>query len=679
MTHLEKLNIPVKKEKQLMKAGIGCIEDILSFYPRCYTDRTKLTGIRENEESVFLFRCQTVNFNSGRVNVIEARGVLEGTNTQIYIKWFNQHFLYSDICATKDKVVLVAGMVKWMPADFTFRKPARYELVAPALYDESGIAALGIYPTYKKIPGMAEDYFKTIVAKAFFLMGHQEETLPQEIISGSGLMPHDQMVQTLHHPKNQEMLNKALERKRWDDLLYFALRIEMSSRGISNGSIYGLPSLAQMNKVRDSLPFTLTQGQQDTLTAAIDHIRTGRRLNALLQGDVGCGKTIVAQLLMIAFAGNGYQAAMMAPTQILAKQHYDDLVRLCEPLGISVAYVGGGTLRKAEQRALEEGIASGATQLIVGTQALLSANYSFKNLALVVEDEEHKYGVIQRKALTEKAAGGTHTLTMSATPIPRSLAQTIYGDRLQLYSINEKPAGRKPVATGIAPDCTKAIAFLKKSCKLGQQAYVVCPMVAPNEKVAGVATAEETLTLYRSELKPLGISVALVTGRTPKKEAVEILKQFSEGSISVLVSTTIIEVGVNVPNANCIIIHNAERFGLAQLHQLRGRVGRGSSNAFCALISADGSNERLQAMVMSNDGFKIAEMDLQQRGAGDFLGTQQSGTEKYLAMALQHPAEYKAAQTAAKAIIDGGKRCLHLELAEKDHAQQKGGEFDSER
>lgn len=655
------------------------MEDLLYYFPKKYIDRTCCTGLCAQGESVFLFQCNTATLKNNKAMLIEAIGSVEGVPLPVYINWFNQVYLYKTILATKGKQVLVAGVVRYQQAD-AYGKPNRYEISSPVIYDEAGAAAQKIYATYKKIPGMAEDYLVRQIQAAAKLLGAPEETLPQDILDRYGLMPHASMVANLHQPTDKNMLEWALTRKRWDDLLYFALRIEMTARSVPNGSIYGLPSLGDMNKVRDSLPYRLTAGQEQVLNAAISHIRTGKRLNALLQGDVGCGKTIVAQLLMIAFAGNGYQAAMMAPTQILAKQHYEDLCALCEPLGIQVAFVGGGKLRKAEQERLERTIANGKAQLIVGTQALLSPNYIFKNLALVVEDEEHKYGVMQRAALTEKAAGGTHTLTMSATPIPRSLAQTIYGDGLQLYSIHEKPAGRKPVITGIAQNETKAISFLKTSCGVqGYQAYIVCPMISYSEKMEGVATAEQTYAKYKAALEPVGISVALVTGKTPKAEANQTLTAFAEGDISVLVSTTLIEVGVNVPNTNCIIIHNAERFGLAQLHQLRGRVGRGDKQSYCSLISTDMANERLQTMVQYNDGFMVAQMDLQQRGAGDFLGVQQSGTEKYLALALQYPEEYEQAQIAAKDILDRGESCLLLEKAVADQEEQKSGEIEEKK
>ena len=682
LTELEKWNIPKKKIDQLQKAGLETVSDLFAYYPRKYTDRSNFTGIRDTGESIFIFTAKSVFRHNSRTQHVEAIGSVEGNPIEVRILWHNQAYMRDIVAASIGKPVLVAGMANYEPADPYYQRPARITVTNPAIYDAAGAAALGIYPSYKKIPGMAEAYLWNILRLAKANTPPLEETVPSQLLQKHGLISHDEMIHALHFPKTAAQLTQAITRKRFDDLLYFAMRIEIGNRAVPNGSVYNLPKLNVMNQVKDSLPFTLTKDQAQALDDMIQYIRTGKRLNALVQGDVGCGKTILAQLLMIAFASNGYQAVMMAPTTILAKQHYENMAKLCQGLNISIRFIGGGKLRVKEQRELQDSLASGKIQLIIGTQALLSQNYQFKNLALVIEDEEHKYGVLQRAALTEKAAGGAHTVTMSATPIPRSLAQTIYGDSLQLFSITQKPSGRKPVATGIAPNAGKAISFIRRHCGPGKaQAYVVCPMITASNKqsMEGVAAAEDVFKQYKAALSDVNIPVALITGKTAKTEADQILQDFAAGNISVLVATSIIEVGINVPAANCIIIHNAERFGLAQLHQLRGRVGRGNAKAFCCLISVDQDNPRLNAMVQYTDGFQIAQMDLQQRGAGDFLGVQQSGTEKFLALALQYPQEYQLAQAAAKELLDSSCSCILREKAEADHADQKGGEILFER
>lgn len=677
---LSALNIQEGKIKQFKRVGITTPEDLLAFFPAKYQDYSKLTALKDGTESVFLFACEKIKFINARIPVIKATGQEISSGKTVYVLWFNQSFLlqgdaqHKGLREYEGTTVLVAGKTTLVQADST--GPERYEVNSPAIFDEEGIEALCIKPVYKKIPGMAESFLKTCIYRAAELLGPPTETLPPAVLKKAGIVSHADMVAGLHWPLDIQDLNAAIKRKRWDDLLYFALRIELSHRSMAIDSPFTVPIRHLTAEIERQLPFKLTKDQATTLAQIYEWIRAGKRVNALIQGDVGCGKTIIALLLMISFAENGYQAALMAPTQILAQQHYEDLVRLTAPYGLQVAFVSGQKLRKAEQVQLQNDISSGKINLVVGTQALLSDTYQFKNLALVVEDEEHKYGVIQRQTLMEKAALGTHTITMSATPIPRSLAQTVYGDNLQLYSIRTKPSGRKPVTTGLAKTMKQLYAFLTRDITQNKhQAYVVCPMIAPSEKTDGLATTEETFQEYQRALAPAGISVGMVTGKTKKKEAAQILQDFADNKISVLISTTVIEVGINVPNATCIVIHNAERFGLAQLHQLRGRVGRGADAAWCVLVSEDRENQRLAAMCRYSDGFDIAEMDLRLRGAGDLLGIQQSGTERYLALALQYSEEYKRAQEEAKWILDTNAKCLLLDKVISDHRGSIGGDM----
>lgn len=671
---LTRLEIPDRKIKQLEKAGITCVEDLLETYPRKYLDRSRCTGLLQGQESVFMFCSESIRFHSGKASLVKLVGREVETGMPVHILWFNAEYVYNSLKDMIGQTFLVAGNATYVPAQYN--DPNHYEVANPPIFTLEVEDALGIYPVYRKIPGMSEDYYRMCVSKAAELLGRPEENLPDYILMSNRLMSYADMVAELHWPSSWAMLEEAQKRKLWNDLLYFALRIELNYLGTAVGSPFNLPLLRTTMAVQKALPFQLTADQASTLEQALATIRSGKRLNALIQGDVGCGKTILAILLMVAFAENGYQAAFMAPTQILAWQHYTELTRLLAPYGFKTAFVSGQKMRKADQDLLEKGIAEGEYQLIVGTQALLSDTYQFKNLALVIEDEEHKYGVMQRKALTDKAANGTHTITMSATPIPRTLAQVLYGDNVQLFSIHSKPAGRLPVRTGIPSSMDKVIQFLLGEIgKRGHQAYVVCPMVAPSEKVEGVATAEETYENYRRVLEPYGISVGLVTGKTKKADAAQILQDFADNKISLLVSTTVIEVGVNVPNATCMIVHNAERFGLAQLHQLRGRVVRGSAQGWCILISSETQNERLKALCEHTDGFEIAEIDLQLRGGGDLLGSQQSGTERYLALALHYKEEYTQAQEAARWILSSGEECRILDLAMYDHQNRVGGEM----
>ena len=671
--NVKELKITDKKVRQFEKVGITTVEDLLTFFPRKYVDRREPTGILPpDKESVFYMVPREVVQKYGKVDFVFVKGVLSNSSIPIKVIWFNQAYLYSRLHDTIGKNVLVCGCV----TQEQYKGEWSYKVASPSVFDASGDEALGIYPVYKNVPGMAMDYLKATLRAAADRLCPLPEIIPEQILAQHNLMSHNAMVQALHWPATMEDLEEAQRRRRWDDLLYFALRIELAHRNTALGSPYNLPDLRIMRSVEKSLPFTLTVDQKSVLEEALGIIRSGERLDGLIQGDVGCGKTIIAFLLMLAFAENGCQAVLMAPTQILAQQHYEGLRKIAEPLGLPVAFVSGQKLRKAERLDLETGIASGRYKLIVGTQALLTSAYHFNRLALILEDEEHKYGVLQCQALADKAAEGVHTIELSATPIPRTLALAIHGNRKRLFNITSKPAGRIPVKTGIARSIESVYQYLRREITgKKHQAYIVCPMISANEKVPGVAAVEEVYQNYQRALAPYGIRVGVVTGKTKKDEAAQILQDFENNEIAVLVSTTVVEVGVNIPNATVMVIHNAERFGLAQLHQLRGRVGRGSDASICVLVSEERENERLIALCNHNDGFKIAEIDLELRGAGNFLGTQQSGTEKYLALALAHPQEYEQAQKAATHIIDTGTSCLLLDNALTDWQSNSGGEM----
>ena len=670
---IKELGIIDKKIRQLEKVGVKTMEDLLELYPKKYVDRREPTGILPpGMESIFYMVPQKVIQKYSKPDFVLVTGVLSNSSIPIKVIWFNQAYLYGRLQDMVGKNVLVCGEV----TQEIYRGEWTYKVVAPAVFDAAGDDALGIYPIYRNVPGMAQEYLKGLIQKAADLRLPLPETIPEDVLQQYKLISHNDMVQALHWPKDIQALEAAQRRKCWDDLLYFALRIELANRGTALGSHYNLPDLRVMRSVEKSLPYKLTADQMAVLDEAIRIIRSGQRLNGLVQGDVGCGKTIIAILLMIAFAENDCQAVLMAPTQILAQQHYEELRRIAEPLGFLVAFVSGQKLRKAERQELETGIASGRYKLIVGTQALLTSTYQFHRLALILEDEEHKYGVLQREALVKKAAEGVHTIELSATPIPRSLALAVHGSRKQLFSIRSKPAGRQPIKTGIAKSIESVYQYLHRDITgKKHQAYVVCPMISANEKVPGVAAVEEVYLNYARALSPYGIRVGVVTGKTKKEETAQILREFENNEISVLVSTTVVEVGINVPNATTMVIHNAERFGLAQLHQLRGRVGRGTDPGICVLVSEERSNDRLNALCNHTDGFKIAEIDLELRGAGNFLGTQQSGTEKYLALALAHPQEYGDAQKAAGQILDSGESCAILERAISDWQENTGGEM----
>ena len=370
---LSALNIPEQKIKQLNREGIETLKDLLQFLPKKHKSRERLTGfVDAPEETVILVRAEQVKYIS-KAAIVKLIGRESSSGATVHILWFNQSYLYPKLTPLVGTEILVAGNA--VPKEAQYGEPAHYEIVAPAVFDERGAAGLGIYPTYRKIPGMNEEYLKGCISKAAYLLGKPQETIPEQIVMKRNLLGYGDMIGEMHWPTSQENLQKAYDRKLWEDLLYFALRIEMNYRGTAQGSPFNLPSVRTATDIINNLPYQLTADQESTYAEMLRMIRSGKRLNALVQGDVGCGKTILAFLLMVAFAENGCQAVLMAPTQILAEQHYEALSALVAPYGLHVAFVSGRKLRKPLQLELEEKIASGEYSLIVGTQARLPSRH----------------------------------------------------------------------------------------------------------------------------------------------------------------------------------------------------------------------------------------------------------------------------------------------------------------
>ena len=665
--NLSTLNVTTQKANQFQKKGIFTGEDLIQFLPRKYQDFTRETGILPDTE----ISCLTILINEVRTfhsktPMMLASGVVEKTGENISIKWFNQNYMSGRIFNCKGRSVYVAGKVSY---DDTYKN---YSITAPLLFEPNLSEGPRVVPVYSKITGMSVEYLTEKIREASGISLLTEESCPYELVSQMKLLSRKEALYKLHFPVSMEHVRQGQERMLFDDLLYFAIRNEWALRSSAVGSQFSIKTLKGVKAIKDSLPYALTKDQDETVNSILDLIRQGKRINSLVQGDVGCGKSIVSFLMMVAMADSGYQAVLMAPTQVLARQHYADLCELVTPLGYKVAYLGGSDMKKSEKNAVLKMIASGEANLIVGTHSVVAKGVEYANLAMTIADEEHKFGVAQRSALVEKASAGVHSITMSATPIPRSLAQVVYGNSVQLYTIKTMPHGRMPVNTGIATTKEKLYRFIVSQAKKGLQTYVVCPMIDQNEDMEGVKSVEEVRAEYQAALGPHGIRIETLTGKNKKAEVEDIVGRFKAGEVDVLIATTVIEVGVNVPTATTMVITNAERFGLSSLHQLRGRVGRGKHQSFCVLESETQTPDGLQrvnAMVETTDGFKIAEADLAIRGAGDFLGTRQSGDDKYMALMLAHPEKYETAQAIARQMLDDGTDCRMMRRVQEDLAE----------
>jgi ATP-dependent DNA helicase RecG len=494
-----------------------------------------------------------------------------------------------------------------------------------------------------------------------------QETLPQSVVTALHLMPLKEAILNMHFPTSVEALNRAKERMKFEELLYVQLHILRYSRqrGVKiRGQIFPRVGDAFLNFYNNVLPFPLTGAQKRVVKEIHADMITGRQMNRLLQGDVGSGKTLVAFLTMLLAVDNEAQACLMAPTEILATQHYESLSEWCKPLGLNIALLKGSS-RVSERRKIHAALEDGSLNILVGTHALIEDKVQFKNLGLAIIDEQHRFGVAQRAKLWSKNVVAPHMLVMTATPIPRTLAMTVYGD-LDVSVIDELPPGRKPITTTLAYQENKEQVYRMIGHELsqGRQAYIVYPLIKENEKM-DLKSLEEG---YESILGIFGnnYKVVYVHGQMKPDEKDAQMQKFVSGEAQIMVATTVIEVGVNVPNATVMVIENAERFGLSQLHQLRGRVGRGADRSYCILVTkvkiARDTRRRLELMTQTTDGFRIAEEDMKMRGPGDMEGTLQSG----LAFNL------RVANLATDGMILSTARDMAMKLL--DHYPQLSGE-----
>lgn len=658
---LESLGVNKGHKQKLASKGIGSVEDLLAFLPRKYNDFSHLTGFLPSDmESCIIIKIKSVTYYPARrytskgADLVMAMGYEKETGCAVSIQWFNQNWMYNQVSAMTTRDVFVAGKATYNA------KFQNYTFVNPSVFTDQIASGMKVYPVYSKISGISNNWLISTLTAAESSTAAKEEIIPDDIAAKYGLNSMEETYRYLHNPKNMQEVQKGKNRILFNDLLDFSLRNEYAARQNCIGSQFNIRSLELYNNIQSGLPFTPTEDQKKAVDTIISMARAGKRINALVCGDVGTGKTYVAQMAAALFAGSGYQVAVLAPTQILAAQHYEDFSAMFEPFGVKVVLVNPNIKKKAEKKAMLDSISSGEASIVIGTHSIFSDSIHFKNLACAIADEEHKFGVCQRNSLIAKAADGVHTISMSATPIPRSLATVMYGDAVQLLSIETRPLGRLPIVTGIAKSREAIYKFLKAQISQGRQAYVVCPMIEKNEKLEGVKSVEEVYDEYMTAFKGTGIVIEKLTGQIPKDELTDIISRFKNDEVDILIATTVVEVGVNVPNASAVIIHNAERFGLAGLHQLRGRVGRGKYQSYCVLesdVKAGQARQRLEAMCRTNNGFKIAEYDLKIRGAGELLGTVQSGKNKYLGLALAYPQIYREAKEAASELLDRGISC----------------------
>ena len=617
-----------KTEKLFQKIGITTAEELLRYYPRTYDIYEEPVEIASAEEDKTVSIRATIATGI-YINQIRNLQVLTTTvadaSGRLPVAWFNAPYLRGTL--KKGSVFILRGKI--------IRKKGRPQMEHPEIFTPAAYEEIihSMQPVYGLTKGLSNKMITKLVHQILDTRPLHGEYLPEEIRERYQLADANYAIRTIHFPKNMQELLTARKRLVFDEFLLFVLAIQLLKEKTEEApNTFSMKPVWTTEEIIEGLPYDLT-GAQKNVWHEIERDLSGHKLmSRLVQGDVGSGKTVIAFLAMVLSAENGFQSALMVPTEVLANQHYEGFLRLMEEQNIAschpVLLTGSTTAR--QKREIYQKIADGEVNVIIGTHALIQERVEYKNLGLVITDEQHRFGVRQREALTTRG-NPPHVLVMSATPIPRTLAIILYGD-LDISIIDELPAKRLPikncvVGTSYRP---KAYSFIEKQVQMGRQAYVICPMVEESEGLEA-----ENVTDYARKLQeilPGEIKVEILHGKMKPKEKNRIMEAFASGEIQVLVSTTVVEVGVNVPNATVMMVENAERFGLAQLHQLRGRVGRGEHQSYCIFIQGnneENTSKRLKILNESNDGFYIAGEDLKLRGPGDLFGIRQSGLMEF--------------------------------------------------
>ncbi|MBQ7759113.1 ATP-dependent DNA helicase RecG [Anaerotignum sp.] len=636
-----------QRERKLQKLDIYTIEDLLTHYPREYKDRSEIIKIADlpmDEPSTFLAQIKEEGQNSRHGRLVYTRMKVYDETGSVGVLWYNQPYMKNSL--KMGEWYLFSGKLQ--------KKYGRKEILSPECERIGENFAGGrIIPVYPASVGISQKMLRNLMEEALSQMsGGMREELPLWLRKEYKLAERNFAIENIHFPKTEQGFYDARRRLVFEELFILQTALyQLKNTLEDSGEGIILKKKKALQEGEALLPFALTNAQKRVLKEIEKDMTSGKIMNRLVQGDVGSGKTAVAIITAYWAIKNGYQATIMAPTEVLANQHFESFQKIFEPVGIEVVLLTG-SLKAKEKRETLEKVANGEAQMIVGTHAVIQKGVEFYKLGLAITDEQHRFGVRQRSTLADKGEN-VHTLVMTATPIPRTLALILYGD-LDISIIDELPPGRQKIDTSAVDSRyhQRIYAFIQKHVAAGRQAYVICPMIEESEKLEVQSVLNYTEELVK-ELPDC--RVACVHGKMKAKEKQEIMDGFAAGNIDVLVSTTVIEVGINVPNATIMLIENAERFGLAQLHQLRGRVGRGSEKSYCILVSdtkTKVAKERMKTMTESEDGFVISEKDLKLRGPGEFFGIRQHGLpELKIADLYKDMAILKEAQSAAAELL----------------------------
>lgn len=624
-----------KKAQQLHGLGLCSLFDLLTHFPRSYEDQSSITPIGRLESGE---RATVAGVITGlqekragrRGMVILTATISDGTGF-LQLTWFNQKFLKQKL--KTGRRIFASGRTAYAyggQGQLAMSQMTSFEIVEDEGADME--AKCGILPVYSAGENVKQSMLRALTEQLLGLAEAGELAVPEVIPEGVrqqyGLLPRLQACRQIHYPEDRQQVEKARYRLAFEELylIQYGLMLLKKRRQERQQGIRFASCGSLTGGVLSSLPFRLTDDQQNAWQDICNDMERPVPMRRLVQGDVGSGKTVIAMLALVKAVENGFQGAMMAPTEILARQHFESFSGSLEPLGIRVALLSGRLTKKAKQEMYDR-LAAHEIDIVIGTHALIQEDVSFANLGLVVTDEQHRFGINQRAVLEKKGRLVPDVLVMTATPIPRTLTLTVYGD-LEVSLIRQLPPGRKPVRTFVRGRDRRELIykFVLEEIKKGRQAYVVCPLIEMNED-SGLSSAQEVYEELTGGIF-YGVKCGLVHGKLKQKEKEELMQEFYEGKIKLLVATTVIEVGVNVPNASIMVVENAQRFGLAQLHQLRGRIGRGEYASYCIFVAeerTEAARQRMEIMERTTDGFVLAEEDLKLRGPGQFFGSMQHG------------------------------------------------------
>ena len=657
-TPLEQIKgVGPKTAQALAAAGLKTISDALDFLPRAYDDYSTAVNIADLQPGKVTVKacCESVSTRIVRRGLRITTAVLADKSGKVKAVWFNQP--YRETQLKSDAEFIFSGQFGMQYNRYQINNPSvelAKEVAKTAAENNSGIQ-----PVYKSIKNIRPKTVQDLMKNIRPIMDFLPETLPENIIQRQKLVSRSEAVKFLHAPKTHEEISRGRERLAFEELFEMILAAQFNKQEQTRLTGWKIPfNKSVVKNFVDQLPFPLTNAQRRAAWQILQDLESDHPMNRLLQGDVGSGKTVVAGLVAAEVAKAGFQTAIMAPTEILAQQHAKTLDELLSPFGVSVALLTGHVKGAARSQLLDN-LAIGNIDVVVGTHALIQEKVAYHKLGFAVIDEQHRFGVKQRQALLEKSDFMPHLLSMTATPIPRSLALTLYGE-LDISILDELPSGRQPIQTKIwsPASAPKLYESIENELAKGRQAYVICPLIDDNPDNDKKSVEAEYNKLSKTIFSHR--RVGLLHGKLPVEEKAEVMQKFADGELDMLVSTTVVEVGVNVPNATVMLIENADNFGLSQLHQLRGRVGRGMHQSFCHLMMSghDKPSQRLREIEKSQDGFYLAEVDLKLRGPGEIYGKMQHGDLNLKIASLADTALISRAQVEAERFVKEGQDLL---------------------